>query len=212
MTVKAIATTFEPDWDAKHRKAVERLEELRRERGLALMEGKTFDNRLIHVAESDVDACEAARVEASRRQRERAEERYQVHVDEQKTKLLDVLETRQQAIIDAEAASDALASSLAIYLSTSKEACQIINGLGGSYGALSDYEVKHRAALRISLAMKPITGTSGRFGGIEFLHASPEFVLADGTNPKISWPKADAIKIATDLARVLQEKAPNEQN
>lgn len=210
--MKAITTTFEPDWDAKHRKALERLEELRQQRGVALMEGKTFDNRLINVAESDVDACAAAREESVRRQREKAEERFRIHTNDQKTKLLEVVERRQKSIEDAEAALKALADALERYLSTSNEACQLVNGLGGSFSTISEYEVKRRAAIRISLAMKPLTGTSSRFGGIEFINVSPAFVLGDGTSPHHSWAEADAIKIAADVAKVLQEKSTDEQN
>lgn len=208
MTVKAITTTFEPDWDAKHRKALERLEELRQQRGIALMEGKTFDNRLINVAESDVDACAAAREESVRRQREKAEERFRIHTNDQKTKLLEVVESRQKSIEDAEAALKALADALERYLSTSKEACQLVNGLGGSFSTISEYEVKRRAAIRISLAMKPLMGTASRFGGIEFISVSPVIVLGDGTSPHHSWAQADAIKIATDLNKVIHEKTP----
>lgn len=207
MTVKAITTTFEPDWDAKHRKAVERLEELRQQRGVALMEGKTFDNRLINVAESDVDAFAAAREEHVRRQREKAEERFRIHTNDQKTKLLEVVESRQKSIEDADASLKALADALERYLSTSKEACQLITGLGGSFSTISDYEVRRRAAMRISLAMKPFTGSANRFGGIEFVTLSPEFVLPDGTSPKHSWAEADAIKFAHDLTKVLQEES-----
>ncbi len=210
--MKAITTTFEPDWDTKHRKALDRLEELRQQRGIALMEGKTFDNRLINVAESDVDACAAAREESVRRHREKAEERFRIHTNDQKTRLLTVVQSRQESIVDAEAALTALADALDRYLSTSKEACQLINGLGGSFSTISDYEVRRRAAIRISLSMKPLTGTASRFGGIEFINVSPEFVLGDGTSPHHSWAEADAIKIAADVAKVLQEKITDEQH
>jgi hypothetical protein len=48
---EVLTTDVAPDWEGRQRIAADRLDELRRERGVAKLEGKAFDSRQIVEAE-----------------------------------------------------------------------------------------------------------------------------------------------------------------
>lgn len=196
---KALTTDIQPDWDGRQRIAADRLEELRKARGVAKLEGKTFDSRQIVEAEAELDAIAAAQVEAERRRREQMAAEVAQHRKDVTDRLVASLDARSKAINEAEAACYKLASALTLLFAETKNAEVLMKALGFTPQNLNDYSVRLRASLRISNILQPVCGKS--MGGIQFPAANGPH-LADGTNVVDNWHDSDALKIAPDLAKI----------
>lgn len=189
------------DWTARKHEASDRLDELRRERGEALLDGTPIDNQTIIDAEAALDAISAA--EAG--QEARARSAWAARESERKERLREQLEgvmtERTTAMDNAEKACWALATALTALLDTSANACQIFQALGLRQPLhLSVASVKLRAGMRISAILHPVTGRT--FGNITFPEARGP-ILPDGTRLADSWSDADANQIAAQMAAVL---------
>ena len=196
----AITTDLQPDWEGRQRIAADRLDELRRERGVAKLEGKAFDSRQIVEAEAELDAIAAAQVEAERRRREEQEAAALRRREELRAHLTETLDARSKALIEAELATYKLASALEQLLTTSKDASRTIQELGHTApGSLEESNIKLRASLRMAAILGPVCGNS--FGRISFPVARGPH-LADGTSLLHSWLESDALKIASDISKV----------
>ncbi|TBD04219.1 hypothetical protein ELH21_07310 [Rhizobium leguminosarum] len=197
---EAIATDL-PDWEGRQRIAADRLDELRRERGVATLEGKAFDSRQIVDAEAELDAVAAAQVEAERRRRVEQEAATQARRVELRAHLTETLELRSKALREAELAVYKLASALEQLLTTSKDASRTIRALGHNAPMnLEENSIKLRASLRMAAILGPVCGSS--FGRISFPIARGPH-LADGTSLLDSWHDSDALKIASDISKVI---------
>jgi len=198
---KAIATDLQPDWDGRHRIAADRLDELRRERGVAKLEGKAFDSRQIVEAEAELDAIAAAQVEAERRRREEQEAAAQARRVELRAHITEALDARSKAITEAELAVYKLASALEQLLTTSKDVSRTMQALGHNAPmSMDENSVKLRASLRMAAILGPVCGNT--FGRISFPVARGPH-LADGTSLLDNWHDSDALKIASDISNVI---------
>ncbi|MGO7575916.1 hypothetical protein ACC699_13675 [Rhizobium ruizarguesonis] len=198
---EAIATDLQPDWEGRQRIAADRLDELRRERGVATLEGKAFDSRQIVDAEAELDAVAAAQVEAERRRRVEQEAATQARRVELRAHLTETLDLRSKALREAELATYKLASALEQLLTTSKDACRTMQALGHNAPmSMDENSIKLRASLRMAAILGPVCGSS--FGRISFPIARGPH-LADGTSLRDSWHDSDALKIASDISKVI---------
>ncbi|MEH7869697.1 hypothetical protein V7795_21455 [Rhizobium laguerreae] len=198
---EAVAINLQPDWDGRHRIAADRLDELRRERGVAKLEGKVFDSRQIVEAEAELDAIAAAQVEAERRRRAEQEAATQARRAELRAHLTETLDARSKAITEAELATYKLASALEQLLAASKDASRTMLALGHTAPmSMDDNSVKLRASLRLAAILGPVCGTT--FGRLSFPVARGPH-LADGTSLLDSWHDSDALKIASDISKVI---------
>ncbi|TAU26208.1 hypothetical protein ELI48_08475 [Rhizobium ruizarguesonis] len=199
--IKAIATDLQPDWDGRQRIAADRLDELRRERGVAKLEGNTFDSRQIVEAEAELDAIAAAQVEAERRRRVEQEAATQARRAELRAHITETLDARSKAITEAELAVYKLASAMEQLLATSKDVSRTMQALGHNAPmSMDENGIKLRASLRMAAILGPVCGTT--FGRISFPIARGPH-LADGTSLLDSWHDSDAKKIASDLSKVI---------
>ncbi|MBX5148060.1 hypothetical protein [Rhizobium lentis] len=204
---EALATNLQPDWEGRRRVASDHLDELRRVRGVAKLEGRAFDSRQIVEAEAELDAIAAAQVEAERRRREEQEAAAQAKRVELRANLTETMDARSKAITEAELATYKLASALEQLLATSRDVSRIIQALGHSAPmSMEENSVKLRASLRMAAILGPVCGNA--FGRISFPVARGPH-LADGTSLLDSWHDSDALKIASDLSKVITaEKTP----
>ncbi|WP_168879990.1 hypothetical protein [Rhizobium sp. P28RR-XV] len=199
-----IATDHIPDWTTRKNEAHVKLERLRRERGVALLDGKPFDNRMITLAEAELDAIEAAEVEAERRHREDHRAAVEARMAALRAQMEETLDRRSKAIIEAELATYKLASAIEVLLSTSKETTRIALALGHHAPMmLDDYAVRLRAGLRVAAILGPVCGKS--LGKISIPDARGP-ILSDGTKLIDSWHDSDAEKIGFEIARILNPK------
>lgn len=204
MTNEAITTDVAPDWTARKREAIDKVDRLRRERGIALLDGHPFDDRTILQAEAELDAIDAAEVEAERRRREEHEAAIRARRAELKRHLVETLDQRSKAIKEAELATYKLASALELLLTTGKEATRTILALGHRAPIeLGDNSVRLRAGLRVASILGPVCGTT--LGKISIPVAKGPY-LSDGSKLIDSWHDADAEKIGFEISRVLNPK------
>jgi hypothetical protein len=203
---EVLTTDVAPDWEGRQRIAADRLDELRRERGVAKLEGKAFDSRQIVEAEAELDAIAAAQVEAERRRREEQEVAVQARRAELRAHLTETLDARSKAITEAELAVYKLASALEQLLATSKDVSRTMRALGHpAPSSVDETTIKLRASLRIAAILGPVCGNS--FGRISFPVARGPH-LADGTSILHSWLESDALKIASDISKVHSGEQP----
>jgi hypothetical protein len=194
------------DWATRKRDAIDRLDQLRRDRGVARLDGTSFDDRSIIEAESEIDALGAAEVEAERRQRAERDAAIERRRGELRAQMVDSLDRRSKAIIEAEAALFKLASALEVLLSTSKETSLTIQNLGHSAPfSLNATDVRLRASIRMAAILGPVCGPE--FGKIR-LPAIRGPILPDGTSMLDSWHDSDALKIAADISQIISPE-PN---
>ncbi|TAV04042.1 hypothetical protein [Rhizobium ruizarguesonis] len=200
-TTEALTTDLPQDWTGRKRTAIDKLGQLRRDRGVALLDGKPFDDRTIVQAEAELDAIDAAEVEAERRRRVDQEATVQARRVELRAHLVEALDMRSKAITEAELACYKLASALELMLTTSKDASRTILALGHKAPqGLDDYAVRLRAGLRMAAILGPVCGNT--IGGISFPFARGPH-LADGTSLLDNWHDADALKIASSISKAI---------
>jgi hypothetical protein len=189
------------DWTARKHEASDRLEELRRERGEALLDGKPFDNQSIIEAEAALDALSAAEAGQETRARSAWAEREAERKSRLREQLESVLTDRTEAMNNAEKACWSLVTALTALFETSANACSIFQALDLRQPMhLNTQSVKLRAAIRIAAILRPVTGRT--FGNITFPDAQGP-ILPDGTRLADSWSEADSHKIAAELAAAL---------
>lgn len=205
---EALTTDVAPDWSGRKLGAIDNLDQLRRERGVALLDGKPFDDRTIVQAEAELDAIDAAEVEAERRRRVAQEAAVQARRAELTAHLTETVDVRSKAITEAELATYKLASSLEQLLATSKDISRTMQALGHNAPmSMDENSVKLRASLRMAAILGPVCGSA--FGRISFPIARGPH-LADGTSLRDSWHDSDALKIASDLSNLINPEKNHE--
>lgn len=203
---EALTTDVIPDWTTRKREAIDRLDQLRRDRGVALLDGQSFDDRSIIHAEAELDAIDAAEVEAERRRRVEQEAAVARRRAELRAHLVETLDARSKAINEAELATYKLASALELLLTTSKDVSRTIQGLGyRAPGNMDENTIKLRASLRMAAILGPVCGNT--FGRISLPVARGPH-LADGTSLLDSWHDADALKIASEISKAIAPEGP----
>ncbi|MBB3288755.1 MULTISPECIES: hypothetical protein [unclassified Rhizobium] len=206
MHVETITTDVVHDWSARRQTAQTLLDELRQERGIALLEGKSFDHKRILDAEAQLDALQIAEVEAERRRRENTERERLAQIKAKKAELRHLQNLRLSAIDDAENAAVGLMLALKQLSATTLKASAAINALGFPVPvSLSPSEVDLRTSIRVASILSEAT-SNGHLGLIKLpggVFRSP--MLPDGTKKSSVWRDVEIAKTEAALSAILEE-------
>jgi hypothetical protein len=207
----AIDTPLEQDWGTRRLDAQARLSELRNARGVALLDGRPFDDGEITRAEAELDAIEVAQVEAARRGRDEAAAVHRQAVARKKAKLRKMFKERMQAVDDAENACVGLMLALKAIHDTDMSMRGLIADLGYRLPAgLSAVSIELRLSLRISDALSAAIARSGKFGRINFAAPSQGPRLADGTRRSDSWRDTELTATGAAITSIIEEDTSND--
>lgn len=170
-TIETTATPV-PDFMARRTGIMNRLEELSREEGAALLDGKPFNRAKTDKLKAELEALDAAEGEASRRDAEKAATEA-ARVRKERLAALGKAEDARLAALDrAEAAARELVNALVAAEKAKADVLAIHSQLGGKpIMALLDHD--NRVSRRLSAVMKPLTGLTRRYGQIEFRESLP---------------------------------------
>ncbi|WP_442577908.1 hypothetical protein ACSBOB_20390 [Mesorhizobium sp. ASY16-5R] len=175
--------------------ATQRLADLRREQGAALLDGQPFDHGGLTEAENEIAALNVAETESVRREREVAAKAVDDAHRKMRRKIGKQEQKRLAAVERAERAANELASALKEALETGTGIEASVRVLGHRpirYLEANDYE--RRLSCRLAWAFLPLTGPSRAFGQISF---------PDSGMYRVPWRQAEttlvgaAINLAT---------------
>jgi hypothetical protein len=182
--------------------AASHLDELRRQRGAALLDaGHTTENLELVLGDvaREVEALDDAINEEGRRLRAAQVKAAESRLASLRARLADAEAARLQAVAKAEAGSWVTASALSEVLNITREINLLIGAIGGSRPVpLSVPETERRFAGRISTVLKSVTGRSdNRFGNLELKPIPFE------DDPTIDWRAREEREGARCLAPFL---------
>lgn len=155
-----------PDFLSRRLGIMARLEELSREEGAALLDGKPYSRAKADKLKAELEALDSAEGEAARRDAEKQAIEAARLRKERLAALAKAEDTRLAAIDRAEAAARELCDALIGAEKAKTEVLAINSQLGGKpILALLDHA--DRLSRRLSAVLKPLTGLRGRYGQIE---------------------------------------------
>lgn len=149
--------------------ALDRLASLRRQRGAAILDGKTFDDAEIIAAEQEIDALARAEIEAVRRERDEEAARLATIAATLTDELVEKEAQRLSAISQAEKGARALVAGLADVLKIADE----MRGLAGRLGKpvpakLDGPALASRLSQRLVAILSTLPSHRYRFGAVEW--------------------------------------------
>jgi len=149
--------------------ALARLDSLRRQRGAAVLDGKTFDDRAIIAAEQEIDALAQAEVESVRRERDEEADRLTGIAAMLLDDLADKECERLTAICRAEKGARELVAGLADTLKAAGEMRELARRLGKPVPAkLDGPALASRLSQRLVAILSTLPGHRYRFGAVEW--------------------------------------------
>ncbi len=145
--------------DTRKAEVTERLADLRRQRGAALLDGNAFDHAEIDQLTAELSAIEAAEAEAVRRERATSAEQGR----QRRRELLAAFKIedarRLKAVADAETAAKRLGEALAEALGAGADCVLLMQALGlKPKTALEKRDSEIRFGGRLAVALRPVTG------------------------------------------------------
>lgn len=156
--------------------AITRLDELRHEQGIALLEGKEFDHAALTALEREIAGLDIAEGEAARRERTAQEDALEARRKELRGKLGKLEEQRLSALERAEQAATELSDAIQEARTHGADIFTAVRMLGyAPPRSLDSYEFEHRLSWRLAAILKPITGLRRTFGQISFPDVQPRF-------------------------------------
>lgn len=159
------ATTPGPDFMGRRMAILNRLEELSREEGSALLDDKPFNRAKTDKLKAELEALDSAEGEASRRDAEKAAIEAARLRKERLAALANAEDARLAAVDRAEAAARELCDALVAAEKAKADVLAIHLQLGGKpIMALLDHS--NRISRRLSAALARLTGLRGRYGHI----------------------------------------------
>ncbi|MER9840325.1 hypothetical protein NKJ59_03570 [Mesorhizobium australicum] len=164
--------------------------------GIAMLDGKEFDLDEILGIERQLSGLASAEGEQMRRQRMEAANAEAERLDNVRATLSVVEEHRLEAVERAEKAARDLCEALKEVRARAADGRHLIRALGGSGYPLEENEQEFRMAVRLSCALKPLTGIRARFGQIVFPAARAPF-----DNP---WRDEEAKIVSHDISKALK--------
>jgi hypothetical protein len=186
----------EIDIGARRHEAGERLEQLRHQQGVALLDGKQFEDVGIAELEREMSALDVAEGEQLRRHREAQAAAEKERLANLRQTLSIVEEQRLEAVDRAETAARDLCEAVKEALARSADAARLLRALNVSTIQLDTYEAEFRLSVRITCALKPLAGIKARFGQISFPAARAPF-----DEP---WRPAEAAIAEPNITRALK--------
>lgn len=149
--------------------ALTRLDSLRRRRGAAVLDGKTFDDGEIIAAEQEIDALAQAEVESVRRERDGEAARLAKIVATLADELSDRERRRLTAICRAEKGARELVAGLADALKAAGEMRDLARRLGKPVPAkLDGPALARRLSQRLVAILSTLPDHRYRFGAVEW--------------------------------------------
>jgi hypothetical protein len=149
--------------------AAERITALRREAGIAALDGTPFDHAALAAAEAEYQALGAAEGEQTRRDRAAAGEAENARSAAMRTKLAKMGRHYLAAIDRAEAATLEQAHGLRDAMSAAEQIVALCRALGMPIpSALMAHTLERRLMVRMAVSLRPLTGRSRQFGGIQY--------------------------------------------
>ncbi|CDX58577.1 hypothetical protein MPL3365_30191 [Mesorhizobium plurifarium] len=160
---------------ARRRAAAEtRIFALQQARGVALLDGKSFDSRELTALETELDAITAAEGEEARRSREVAIAAEKARLTGLREKLAKRNTERLEAAAKAEQAARDLCEALKLWAALNGDAADLVRALNPqsgpkrSAGLLDRNETEIRMSRFLANVMKPLTGIGRKLGPITF--------------------------------------------
>jgi hypothetical protein len=163
---------------AKRRTTAEtRIAALEQARGIALLDGKSFDARELTALETELDAINAAEGEAARRVRAAVEAAGQARIDALKEKLERRNTDRLEAVERAEQAARDLCEAAKLWIAANEDCGDLIRSLkqSGGGGILNANETESRLGFMLACALKPLFGMRRKLGMVTFPDSLPRF-------------------------------------
>jgi hypothetical protein len=176
--------------------AAGRLEALRRERGVALLDGKPFADEEIIAAEQELDALTEAEAEAATREREREAAAWIEDLRERvRVELMDKEAERQAAVMRAEKAARALVAGLAEVMTVAAEMRELVRKLGKPVPINLD---KAAMTVRLSQRLAAVLGSlPGHPGGFGHVAVHPTW-----RKPEENWAERERAELSLDLDKL----------
>ena len=185
--------------DDRRRSVESRLQAMRHAQGVAMLDGKDFDDSTLQGLANELEAINAAEGEEARRQRQQMTVAEQERLTNLRATLAVVEEHRLDAVHRAEKHSRDLGEAMKEVRARAADAAHLIRALGGSGYPLEANEQELRMSVRLSCALKPVTGIRARYGQIIFPPARAPF-----DNP---WRDEEAKIVAHDINKALKGSA-----
>ncbi|SMH36075.1 hypothetical protein [Mesorhizobium australicum] len=149
--------------------AAQRVEDLRDQRAAAALDGLEFDDSLLVAAERELDRIADAEGLRARRSREATAQALQAQRAATRLKMAKSVKRYLAAIDSAEKASREMAIALKQVREHAEELNQQATVLGiGSPAALHGNTLEERLSRRMSVAMRPLTGHTNRYGPLNW--------------------------------------------
>lgn len=181
---------------ARRRAAAEtRILALQQARGVALLDGKSFDSRELTALETELEAIEAAEGEEARRSREAAGMAERARLAGLREKLVKRNEERLEAAAKAEQAARDFTEQVKLWIAANGDCAGLVRDLNqkGGAGILDKNDTAIRISRLLANVLKPLTGLTRRFG----LMTLPDAPLASGnwavTERNITEPEILAV-------------------
>lgn len=145
------------------------VETLRHQRGVAMLDGGTFDDAALREAERQLDALADIEAVQVGREREAAAQALQAHRAGLRAKLVKTERHRLNAVDRAETAARDLALALKHAREHGDEVEKLVRALDGSVPPfMTSAEAEKRMSNRLADAMQPLTGLRRRYGNLQF--------------------------------------------
>lgn len=182
------------DIAARRQDAESRLVELKHMQGIALLDGKDFDDAPLSEIERELSGLQAAEGEAARRQRMAASEAEQERLNNLRNTLAIVEENRLGAVDRSEKAARDFVENMKEVRARAADVSRLLRALG--VGSLALEETENRMSWRLTAALKPLTGFGRRFGQIVTPEARSPF-----NDP---WRAAEQAAAGPDISKALK--------
>ncbi|RWN11462.1 hypothetical protein [Mesorhizobium sp.] len=188
------------DLARRRAEAETRIFTLQQARGVALLDGKSFDNRELTALETELEAITAAEGEEARRTREAA-------VAAEKARLaglqhkLDLLNGERLEIAwKAQKSAEELCEYIKLWLVMNADCARLVRTLNGKGGAgiLDRNDTAIRISRLLANTLKPLTGLGRQFGLIKFPDAPLESAHWAETERKLTNPEIAAVLKGSD--------------
>lgn len=188
------------DWSLERQQAAIKLETLRKERGVARLDGQAFDNALITAAEAELDALDAAEGEAVKRERIEYEAEMKRRRSVARSEVLRLEEQRLEAVQAAHTAAIDMMVALMDIQTYADKLSTTLQTLGVSSWEAPASGTRDRLSRRLASVMGPLMTSSRQYGAIAF----PEPV----STYSAEWLTDERRLLAADIERALHE-TPN---
>jgi len=188
------------DWSLERQRAAIKLETLRKERGVAKLDGHAFDSALIRAAEAELDALDAAEGEAVKRERVEYEAEMERRRAAARSEVTRIEEQRLEAVKAAHTAAIDMMVALMDVQTYADKLSTTLRTLGVKSWDAPSSSTRDRLSRRLACVMGSLMTSGQQYGAIAF----PEPV----STYSVEWLSDERRLLAPDIERALHE-TPN---